>query len=477
MNSNLTHENTVQAGNFEGGAAEETAFEAAVRSTTPAWLSGLSTASIRADMIAADVHGTVTYSGLEKLFADLAGKLSTSKSSLTHAELSDLETIAANLNNGMSTSSYLVFVTNALVDGNAANATWTGGAASATKLGNLAAGSSATQLSELVGKWFLGTDLPSSSVVVDGKIGSVSYSTSTSPLFGPSGPSMHDVNQRGLGDCYFLSSLAEVAKQNSGTISSMFTANGNDTYGVRLYVDGVATYVTVNNSLADGGYTNSGHDIWASLAEKAFAQLQAGGVFTGDGNTYNYGNSWSSIGNGSEAWYGLEAITGASAITEYYAHGKSWSACVYDSSLHVTSSSSEHSTASVLKTLISDLSKGDDLILGSCTDAKDSAGKTTLMSEHAMSIYGYDGATGMLEIRNPWGSMKGQNWDTTFEVGISTLLADGDSITVDNVGDSVGKLVQAMAGFSSPDANATASTPVHADAVATPSPVLASPLH
>ncbi len=94
-----------------------------------------------------------------------------------------------------------------------------------------------------------------------------------------------------------------------------------------------------------------------------------------------------------------------------------------------------------------------------------------------MSIYGYDGPTGMLEIRNPWGSMKGQTWDTTFEVGLSTLLADGDSITVDNVGDSVSKLVQAMAGFSSRDAAATASTPVHADAVATPSPVLASPLH
>jgi hypothetical protein len=477
MSSNLSHDNTVQTGNFEGGAAEETAFKAAVASTTPTWLSGLSTASICADMKAAEVNGTVTYSGLEKLFADLAGKLSASKSSLTAAELSDLKAIAANLDNGMSASSYLVSVTNALVDGNAANATWTGGAASATKLGELTVGSSATQLSELVGKWFLGTDLPSSSLVVDGKSGSVSYSASTSPLFAPSGPSMRDVNQGYLGDCYFLSSLAEVAKQDPGIISSMFTANGNDTYGVRLYVDGVATYVSVNNSLADGGYTNSGHDIWASLAEKAFAQLQAGGVFTGDGTAYNYGNSWSSIGNGSEAWYGLEAITGASAITEYYAHGKSWAMCVYDSSLHITSSSSGSSTASILATLISDLSKGDDLILGSSTEAKDSTGKTTLESDHAMSIYGYDRATGMLEIRNPWGAMKGQTWDTTFEVGLSTLLADGDSITVDNVGNSVSKLVQAMAGFSSPDAAATASTPVHADAVATPSPLLASPVH
>jgi hypothetical protein len=29
--------------------------------------------------------------------------------------------------------------------------------------------------------------------------------------------------------------------------------------------------------------------------------------------------------------------------------------------------------------------------------------------------------------------MSGQYWDTTFEVGLSTLLAAGDTITVDNV--------------------------------------------
>jgi hypothetical protein len=156
MHNNLTYDSTATA---------------ATSSTIPAWLDDLLTASIRTDMIAADVNGTVTYSGLEKLFAHLAANLSTSKSSLTAAEMTDLKTIAANLNNGMSTSAYLVSITNALVNGNAANATWTGGAASATKLGNLAVGSSGTQLSELVGKWFLGTDLPSSTVVLDSASG------------------------------------------------------------------------------------------------------------------------------------------------------------------------------------------------------------------------------------------------------------------------------------------------------------------
>ena len=77
---------------------------------------------------------------------------------------------------------------------------------------------------------------------------------------------------------------------------------------------------------------------------------------------------------------------------------------------------------------------GDDLILTSYTSAKDNSGKTTLVANHAMSIYGFDIASGMLEVRNPWGTASGQTWDTTFEVSLSTLLADGDVITADNVG-------------------------------------------
>jgi len=385
-------------------------------------------------MAAADINGTVSYSGLAAVLSDLDSKLSSSKTALTAAEFSDLKTIAANLDNGMTTSSYLTGVMQDLVNGNAANATWTGGAASSTTLGNLAAGSSSTQLSDLIGKWFLGTDLPSSKVVMDGTSFSVSYSTSAKPLFAASGPSMSDINQGYLGDCYLLSSLAEVAHQNSGLISSMFTVNGNNTYGVRFYVDGVADYVTVNNSLADGGSVfNSGPDIWASLAEKAYAQLQASGVVTGN-PSFDYGNSWSTIGNGGAPEFALEEITGASAITDFGANGSSWYTAVYNSSFAMTGFSSASSTASVLSILASDLAKGDDLILSSETNATDSAGRTTLVADHALSIYGYDSTTGMLEIRNPWGTSSGQYWDTTFEVSLSTLLSAGDTITADNVG-------------------------------------------
>ena len=267
---------TTSTGTTTGGTKAATA--------VPSWVNTLSTASIAADMAAADVSGAVTYSGLLQVLTDLDATLASSGTKLTAAELSDLKTIAANLNNGMATSVYLTDATNALADGNAANASWTGGKSSSTSLGNLAVGASATQLSELIGKWLLGTDLPSSLVSMSGYAPfSVSYSASSNPLFGASGPSMNDINQGYLGDCYFLSSLAEVADKDPSLITSMFCANGNNTYGVRFYVNGTAEYVTVNTQLADGGTIfNYATDIWASLAEKAYAQLQAGGAVTGN---------------------------------------------------------------------------------------------------------------------------------------------------------------------------------------------------
>lgn len=401
---------------------------------TPAWIASLTDSFLKSDMTAASADGTITAVEIAKLITDLGTELTANHTTLSASQLTDLRTIVADINVGETAAPYVSYVTNALVNGNAANTTWTGGAATGATLGNLAVGSTATTLSELEGKWLLGTDLPSSTVHMSGvQAFSVSYSAVAKPLFAASGPCMSDINQGYLGDCYLLSSLAEVANQNPSLIQSMITNNGNNTYGVRFYVNGTAEYVTVSNSLADGGTEfNRGTDIWGSLIEQAYAELQAGGVVTGN-SSVNYGNSFSTIGNGGYPYFALEEITGATAITSFIANGSSWYKAVYNSSLSQTSGTSGLTTASVLSTLVADLAKGNDLVLGSNTTAYDAAGKMTLVSGHAMSIYGYDSATGNLEIRNPWGTMTGQYWDTTFEVGLSTLLAAGDSITVDNM--------------------------------------------
>ena len=401
--------------------------------TTPSWIASITDTTLRADMAAADLNGVVNEAAMAKLFADLAAELTAGHTTLSASQFADLKLIAADLNQGEVASPYLTYVVNALVNGSAANASWTGGAASAVALGNLAAGATATHLTELAGNWLLGTDLPSDVVAMSGSASfTVSFSANTSSLFASTGPSMNDVNQGYLGDCYLLSSLAEVAHQNSAAITSMITDNGNNTYGVRFYVNGVAEYVTVSNKLADGGHEfNTGANLWASLVEQAYAQLQAAGSVTG--NSYS-GNSFSAIGNGGVPGYALAEITGASQITEFAASGGSWSKYTFNNGMAYQGGTSGNTTASLLATIVAALGAHDDVILSSNTNATDASGHQTLVAGHALSIYGVDSSNNMLEVRNPWGSEPGQYWDTTFEVSLATLLSAGDWITLDNAG-------------------------------------------
>lgn len=401
-------------------------------SATASWISGLSDATIKADMQAADVSGAVSEAGMAKLFTDLSSELSSNKTTLSSSQFNDLNTIAADLNVGETASGYLTYIVDAEIDGSTANAYWTGGGASTSVLGNLAVGETAAKLTELTDKWFLGTDLPTDVVRMSGVATfDVSYSNVSLPLYATSGPTMSDVNQGYLGDCYLLAVLAEVADHNASSIESMITNNGNGTYGVRFYVDGVARYVTVNSQLPDAGTIfNSGSDMWASLIEKAYAQVQALGVITGNG--VNDGNSFSTIGNGGMAEDTLEEVTGASSITDFSGGRGSWNEYVYTDTEALQTSHNGLTTTTVMSDLVADLAAGFDVVLASYTNAE-VGGRETLIADHEMSIYGYDSSTGELEIRNPWGTESGQTWDTTFEVSLSTLLSASDTITVDNV--------------------------------------------
>ena len=402
--------------------------------TSPSWVNQLVDSTLKTDMNLASATGSISQSAMTKLFSDLAAELSANHASLSSSQMSDLKLIASDLNLGESVSSYVVSITNALVNGSTLNTTWTAGATTSSYLGNLAVGSSVITLTELVDKWFLGTDLPSVSHLSGVNASAVSYSVNTSTVFGVNGPQMADVNQGKIGDCYLCAVLAEVAYKNPMAIESMITSNGNNTYGVRFYVNGTTQYVTVNNQLPNSGSLFlSGADQWAGLIEKAYAQLQAGGDLTGNSSSY-YGNSYATIGNGGYPWYTLEEITGSSQIINLVGTSKSsWSTQYLSQNFSVLSYTTGMSTSSALNLIISSLANGSDVILSSYSNAYDSQGKQTLVSSHALSIYGYDAATGMLELRNPWGTVKGQSWDTTFEVSLSTLLAAGDTITIDNL--------------------------------------------
>jgi hypothetical protein len=147
------------------------------------------------------------------------------------------------------------------------------------------------------------------------------YSPVSGSLFGANGPYYQDVRQGDVGDCWLLSSLAEVAARAPQDIRNMFTYNGTATengsvvgvYTVRLFdTRGAAHYITVDTELPGGGseYDQAtGGVLWVALAEKAYVQANGSGFVT----TGNVGSdSYNALNNGWPSW-ALQAITGKSA--------------------------------------------------------------------------------------------------------------------------------------------------------------------
>ena len=110
-----------------------------------------------------------------------------------------------------------------VVTSNTANAKYQG-----QNLGNLAAGSSAAQMENLINKWFLGLDRPTAGGT---------YRQMAGQLF-VGGATYTDIKQGYLGDCYFMASLAEIALKNPSAITNMFIVNGDGTYTVKFYNGG-----------------------------------------------------------------------------------------------------------------------------------------------------------------------------------------------------------------------------------------------
>ncbi len=245
-------------------------------------------------------HQSITRSDLLSIFAEAE-----QDHVVSAAELSSLATLISNAATiGM--PAYVANLANKVVNGNPANV-YLKSAASPT--GDLSAGSPAYQLNALVGDWFEGT----------GPIGvtnsTVKLTTVSGILFAKAGPKDTDIYQGVIGDCTLLAGLAEVAVRDPATIQNMFIANGDGSYTVRLYRNGVADYVTVDTQLPNAGQlydrvTNG--VLWAALAEKAIVEENASGWLA----TLDPGsNSYQAINGGNEetAMTYLSVFTGLPA--------------------------------------------------------------------------------------------------------------------------------------------------------------------
>ncbi len=258
-------------------------------------------------------------------------------SMLSPMDFADLRTIVNQDATYFKMPNYVKVLAGDIVNPNTANTYFTGGALVPQLLGNLQAGSTAAQMDLLVGKWFLGTDMPVPDMDDMNDAIPCTYTAVSGFLYGVNGvgqangtPQLTDTEQGAyLGDCYFLSSMVSIANVDPTAIKNMIFANGDGTWTVRFYNNGVASYVTVNDELPvatqaqtiaptwtipvnglifDGSITtpnpkNPTNVLWLPLLEKAYAQwnelgYEGHGDAQGDGVNDDGVNSYGDIAAG-----------------------------------------------------------------------------------------------------------------------------------------------------------------------------------
>jgi hypothetical protein len=284
-------------------------------------------------------------------------------------ELRDLRTIIANANN-FNIQDHVRVLSNKVVNGNVAN--------QKSGIGNLSAGSSDVQMENLIGKWFLGSDRPIT------MSSSHTYREVSGSLF-QNGISAEDIRQGQVGDCYYLATLSSIALEKPSYIQDMFIDNGDNTFSVRFFNNGVADYVTVDRFLptdswgrlvyasAGANTTNTSNELWVALAEKAYAQLAESGWSRSADST----DSYAAIEGG---WMDtvMKQIT-ALSTSEGYVDGSAFS---------------------MTKQQLIDLVNSNKLLTAGFVYG----GSDKIVNYHAYTITSYDSVTDTFFLRNPWGS-------------------------------------------------------------------------
>lgn len=297
---------------------------------------------------------------------------------VTGTKLDDLRTLVANAST-LGMPDYVRVLANKVVNGDPANQHF-----QAQVLGNLFAGSSGQQLEQLLDKWFLGQDHPEVS-------SDIHYVTPAGSLFGAGGPILDDLRQGHLGDCYVLAGLGEVTFRTPDVLRSAFIDNGDGTFTVRFYHDGIADYVTVDKLVPaafDGTYwyanvrwqtSDASIALWPSLLEKAYAQLAEAG-WSRPGKTTN---SYGAIDGG---WEGtvVRQLTGRNTTFQY----------ISDST-------------SVRDAIVTSFQSG--ALVG--LDTKQTTDSSTgIRRDHAYVLIGYNQQTGVFTLFNPLGYRQEVTW-------------------------------------------------------------------
>jgi hypothetical protein len=299
-------------------------------------------------------------------------------------EVTDLRTLVSGRRVLM--PDFVYNLTNKIVNGHEANRWWTGGSTSRQLLapispsqnGNLYAGATVSHMERLIGKWFLGLDRPA---IRAGE----QYRPVNGSLF-RNGIQYQDVDQGGLGDCYLCAALAGAAFRNPTRIQNMFIDNGDDTYTVRFFNNGVADYVTVDRYLPTNNFgqsiymgwggdlnTATTNELWTGLAERAYAQMSESAWINRSST-----NSYATISGG---WpdTALNQITAQGTVRD------------------LTLTNSDRTS------IINQFNAGRTVFLNWAT--------------HALTMVGYNSATQLFRIYNPHGNEYNLTWQQILNGG------------------------------------------------------------
>jgi hypothetical protein len=197
---------------------------------------------------------------------------------------------------------------------------------------------------------------------------------SNEPLFAANGPTQDDIRQGDMGDCYYLSTLATIAKVDPARIEHSIEQMSDGTYVVEIFKGSTPEYVHVDGELptwSNGApvYANlgQGDSMWVAIMEKAFAVVRTGA------------DSYASLNSG---WMDESFSTFGLASTGFYSFANS---------------------TSLMTTLEGQLAANKAVTIGINTPALGAP----LIGDHAYEVVGTvadpSGNGTDVELRNPWG--------------------------------------------------------------------------
>ena len=222
------------------------------------------------------------------------------------------------------------------------------------------------------------------------------------PLFAPGGPTADDIDQNGLGDCYFLAPLSAIARSTPDVIRQSIVDLGDGTFAVNFKNGTANHFVRVTGELPVSRYNGlpyaglgKGGSIWVPIMEKAWAFYRR-----------NFG-SYSSA----ESGYPSELFNALGVSNQ---------------------TTNKSNLATMIKTIQDDMAK--NLAVTICTHAD----TTSVVEKHCYMVSGvvHDHRNGqdktLIVLRNPWAS-DGPSADSVNDgyvtIDAAKLFADHSYIT------------------------------------------------